>query len=111
MSICEMCNRNVYHLHFYKTSKTPKFSSFAEAYNQVAKERSEYHYSYGKDGFLSERTSEDYLSESRITAEAERVWDIDQSCSIKLEKVACKNIAELDHIRTLPNFIEFIGEK
>lgn len=59
---------------FYMINKNRKWKSFQDCYAHHLKEMFDYHNSYGKDGFLSERTDASRIPD-RAKWEAEREWN------------------------------------
>jgi len=73
--MCKMCSSCIPHLHFYVIEKN-EFKTFEECLEHTRKVMTEYHLSFGKDGFLSERTTDDYISDENILKEAKKKFEI-----------------------------------
>lgn len=94
---CEFCKCSKPHLHYYLKDKVKRFSSFDECHQYVKEKRIKYHNERGKDGFLSERTDDYYISSEAISIEACRIWDED-NLSYDIESIETCDLLEVKGI-------------
>ncbi len=108
MNNCGYCENNLPHLHYYLTKHSPKFNSFEDAYENTKQHMISYHNEYGKYGFLSEHTDEEYLSENNILSRSKSIWEADQISVYDANKSACTNIKELEYLKDSSDFVRFL---
>lgn len=106
--MCNHCENNTPHIHYYLEKHIKQFNSFDDALETTKREMETYHNEYGKYGFLSEHTGDEYLTDSNIISRAKKRWDIDQTAEYDANKAACHNISELNYLLDSPNFVRFL---